>query len=321
MPNLNIPLIGDVSLNDPSTPPETTSTAADDTNPTSPSQATRCRDRPTAADFFDSPPLHSQEPPPDVRTPPAPSVQDLPPENELPSAPPRPQHLPGCLNTNVQHCDTLGSPIEIGPSEEALPTADVTTDLHAFRSKWLAIFDEDLDWPTFSAHCEDYAREGRQLAQSIATHRRPRPAPRRPKRPSARPPVDNRRITVADPVAARRIQQLYRLSKKLAARKILGDDSPNFTGSTDDAFNIFSSSFGQRDCNTDALKEELKSFVPTTETDESLFDPPTPEELQQKLRSLTNSAPGKDRLEYRHIRMIDSKCEILARIYSFCFSS
>ncbi|XP_028416354.1 uncharacterized protein LOC114540350 [Dendronephthya gigantea] len=278
-----------------------------------------------AVDFFpENNTTHNPQSPPKstpVPNSPPPTIQDLPPDDEMPANPPRPQHLPNLANHPVHHWDALGSPIEIGPSEVTLPTADITTDLNAFRTKWLGIFDEDLDWQSFSNHCETYAREARSLAQTISSTRRPKPAPRRPNRPSARPPIDNRRPTTADPIASRRIQQLYRMSKKRAARKILGDDSPNYTGSPDEAFNFFSTSFGQRECNLDALKEHLQSYVPTTETDDSLFDAPSAEELQQKLRSLSNSAPGKDRLEYRHIRLIDPKCEILARMYRFCFTS
>jgi hypothetical protein len=59
--------------------------------------------------------------------------------------------------------------------------------------------------------------------------------------------------------------------------------------------------------------------VPSAETDHSLFTPPSPEELSTKLRSMANSAPGKDRLEYRHLRLFDPKCEILAEMFRHCF--
>ncbi len=159
------------------------------------------------------------------------------------------------------------------------------------------------------------------MAQAIFSTRRPQPTKCRPNRPSARPPIDNRRPTHADPVASCRIQQLYRLSKKRAARKILGDDSPNYSGSPTEAFNFFNTTFSPRTLDPSQVNEELKSFCPMAEVDDSLFDPPTPAELQQKLQAMSNSAPGKDRLEYRHLRALDPKCEILAKMYRFCFAA
>ena len=113
-------------------------------------------------------------------------------------------------------------------------------------------------------------------------------------------------------------QDLAGRSKKRAARKVLGEDSPAFEGSIEDAHTFFSQTFSHRDCNIDHLKEQLNEHVPTADTDERLFDPPTPDELSNKLRSMANSAPGKDRLEYRHLRLLAPKCELLAKIYRHC---
>ena len=42
--------------------------------------------------------------------------------------------------------------------------------------------------------------------------------------------------------------------------------------------------------------------------------------MYKKLRSLANSAPGSDRVEYRHLKAVDPKCEVLALIYRRCMS-
>ena len=60
---------------------------------------------------------------------------------------------------------------------------------------------------------------------------------------------------------------------------------------------------------------------PSRLTTPSSPHPPTPEELSQKLRSFSNSAPGKDRLEYRHLCLLDPKCEILACMFKHCFEA
>jgi hypothetical protein len=123
----------------------------------------------------------------------------------------------------------------------------------------------------------------------------------------------------SDPSAAKLLQHLYRVSKKRAARKIFGDESPGYNGTIDDATEYFTTTFGPRPCDTTHLLEELASFVPSAETVHSLFTPPSPEELSNKLRSMSNSAPGKDRLEYCHLRLLDPKCEILPKMFRHCF--
>jgi hypothetical protein len=69
------------------------------------------------------------------------------------------------------------------------------------------------------------------------------------------------------------------------------------------------------------MLKELTSFVPSAETDQSLFTQPSPVELSTKLCSMSNSAPGKYRLEYRHLCLLDPKCEILAKMFSHCFNA
>ena len=150
----------------------------------------------------------------------------------------------------------------------------------------------------------------------------PKPAVRRPDRPSARPPVDYRCPTHTDHTAAQRLQHLYGISKKRAARKIFGNDSPGFDGTTEDtATNYFTAAFGPRTCDTNTLQEDLSAHVPSVQPDDSLFAPPTPEELSFKLRGMANSAPGRDRLEYRHLRLLNPKCHILAKLYHHCFNA
>ncbi len=68
----------------------------------------------------------------------------------------------------------------------------------------------------------------------------------------------------------------------------------------------------------DAVKNGLNDHVPSGPKDESLGDPITPDKISKKLRSLSNSAPGTDRVEYRHLKSIDPKGEVLCSIYNRC---
>jgi hypothetical protein len=156
----------------------------------------------------------------------------------------------------------------------------------------------------------------------IAHYRSPKkvPAPRHPNRPSACPANNNRQPIGYNPVETRKIQTLYHISKKRAARKIIADSKPSYSGSVDDANVFFTRVFGTRSCDMDNLKAGLSDFVPSGPTDDSLGAPTTPKEVEKKLKSLSNSAPGADRVEYRHLKSIDLKGSLLSSIFNHCLT-
>ena len=254
-------------------------------------------------------------------------------ETDLQSSPPVPDSTPisptpsppGNLNiaASEQQPETARcpSPLLEDPSMPTFPTNETATTLEAFRLEYQLKFDDDMDFATFSALTGSFAQDALNLARSLSSQQRPKPAARRPDCPSARPAIDHRRPSAMDHTAAKRLQHLYRISKKRAARKIFGDDSPGFNGTLEDATTFFTATFGHRECNTAKLQEDLSNFVPSADIDDTLFDPPSPQELAAKLRTMANSAPGKDRLEYRHLRLLDPKCQILSKIYRHCFAA
>ena len=87
-------------------------------------------------------------------------------------------------------------------------------------------------------------------SEAVSSQQCPRSAQRRPDRPSACPPIDRHRPLPSDPLAAKRLQHLYRVSKKRAARKIFGEERPSYDGTLEDATTYFTQTFGPRPCNT-----------------------------------------------------------------------
>ena len=92
-----------------------------------------------------------------------------------------------------------------------------------------------------------------------------------------------------------------------------------YTGSLHDAESYFRKSFDFKTCDIDALKKSLDSHVPSVEIDDSLFNPPTKEEIVCKLKSVSNTSPGPDKIEYRHLKRIDPDGIILSLIFNSCF--
>ena len=111
----------------------------------------------------------------------------------------------------------------------------------------------------------------------------------------------NRRHLNYNPILARKIQSLYRISKKRAARQVLNNNSPSYSGTVDDAKSFFTDVFNHKDCNSELIKEKLQESVPSGPVDVNLTVNPTCVEITKKLRSLSNSAPGSDKVEYRHL--------------------
>ena len=188
--------------------------------------------------------------------------------------------------------------------------------LEQFRRDWEATFSQDLTWDDFSQACVVFVDAALPLAREISSAARTRPGPRRP---AARPPNPNRRQPQFDAREAQRIQTLYRNSRKRAVRKVIGDNSPFYTCTSSEAATYFQTTFGHRACDPVALQQELNEHVPIGPSDEGLCYTPTADEISKKLHQMANSSPGKDRLEYRHIKSIDPSCKLLTLIFARCF--
>ena len=176
--------------------------------------------RPRAADFFDLPP---------------PVLEDLPESENVTTPPPRPCTLPPSNPPNLTPAPTIQSPIGEDPSTASFPSSQTTTSLHDFRERYNLEFDEDMDFHDFQRLTQQFTADAVNLARTVSSQQRPCPAQHRPDRPSARPPIDRRRPLSSDSSAAKRLQHLYRVSKKRAAWKIFGDESPGYNGTLDDA--------------------------------------------------------------------------------------
>ena len=124
-----------------------------------------------------------------------------------------------------------------------------------------------------------------------------------------------------DPVAARRIQGLYRHSKKWAARKLLSDNHVQYSRTVEDATTYFTAVFEEKYANANVLGEGLNTYVKNAKDHEltaALYDGISEGEIAMKLRSAANTAPGADRCEYAHLKRVDPSGKILAVMFNRC---
>ena len=251
-----------------------------------------------------SPPPPSPRPPPSPPSPhPPPVIEDLSPDDDPPSiSPPRP---------DASHND---------PDIPHDPNPDIE-DLPEFTQIWMGRIASTSTFPEFEDMCSRFATaardEGRIRASQRQTKRRSA-QPRPQDRPPARAPPSNRRILTFNPIEARRLQTFYRLSRKRAMRTIVADNNIQYTGSSADATTYFTETHSEKPIDTDLLIETLGKYVPSAKPDVDFLEPFADFTIAQKLRSMANSAPGKDKLEYNHLKLVDPEAKVLQLIYNRC---
>ncbi|XP_045029421.1 uncharacterized protein LOC123472237 [Daphnia magna] len=118
-----------------------------------------------------------------------------------------------------------------------------------------------------------------------------------------------------------KLQRLYSLYPRRAVRKILEEESIGYTGTKDLAAAFLESTYSQTPPSTNQVECARAHFDrcewknPTSEELRILSSPPSPEEIKHRLGKACNTAPGRDGLEYRHLRALDTSGHLLASIY------
>ena len=210
---------------------------------------------------------------------------------------------------------------DLDASQELLMEPGDLDKLNEFRSLWIERFKEEHSWDEFCTKCEQFATEAREMAQYLNKPKEQKSKTTADPPPPPRRPANGRPFRRFNPVEARRIQGLYRHSKKRAARKLLNDVSVSYTGTQIDAETYFEGVLSEKQCNTNLLSEALRAHVPNgvdEETTKNLKDTISESEVAAKLRSAANTAPGADRVEYAHLKKIDPSGKILTPVFNTC---
>ena len=220
-----------------------------------------------------------------------------------------PSHANPSLSASSDHNDDI--PFNPNPDVENVPE---------FVTTWSSKLTSAVDFDNFCRVCDDLAsamlERGKSMSnRSSGTRGPPRPASLRPNRSAPHP---HRARIHNNPREARRIQTLFRLSKKRAARQILRENNVVYTGTKDQAHQHFSDSFGMKYVNIEDVLESLCEHVPSTNVDPSLMTPFSNKEIKAKLVSMSNSAPGRDRIEYRHLKLVDPDGSLLQVLFNRC---
>ena len=121
---------------------------------------------------------------------------------------------------------------------------------------------------------------------------------------------------------ASRLQKLYRTSKKRAMRTVLDGSDTKYTGSEETLMEYFTEVFSPREVDKEIIGVDSSLLFPNSaqarESGSDLLRPVSQREVSMRLSRMSNSAPGKDRLEYRHIRQADGAFRVTVAIFNRC---
>ncbi|CAB4020188.1 Hypothetical predicted protein [Paramuricea clavata] len=80
----------------------------------------------------------------------------------------------------------------------------------------------------------------------------------------------------------------------------------------------FTDTFSTSTIDVDELISSLSDNISLTGIDHSLMEAMSNKKIKDKLKCMSNSAPGKDKVEYRHLKLVDPNCDILGLIFNKC---
>jgi hypothetical protein len=122
-----------------------------------------------------------------------------------------------------------------------------------------------------------------------------------------------RRLNI-NPEDPKYIQKVYKRNRRKAIRTILGEDGRRCSIDRQVVENHFKETAARKTCdqtlyeNVDAPEE--RNCIPTSRI--------TPDEVARKLKKCENTAPGDDRITYKHWKTVNPACTALATIFNIC---
>ena len=124
------------------------------------------------------------------------------------------------------------------------------------------------------------------------------------------------------PEDALAIQRLYGRYPRKALRKMLGEESPSYSGGRDRLERYIAETYHDRAVSRGQIAEARRLYndcewePPTEEEAEMLQSPPSADEVLRRLRRTINTSPGMDRVEWRHLKVINRTGSLLQTVLS-----
>lgn len=106
-----------------------------------------------------------------------------------------------------------------------------------------------------------------------------------------------------------------------AVRKVLGDSSQCYTGSSESASSFLCGAYDQQRPDPSAIQDARSTYdsciwtQPSDDESNCLASPPSREDITWKLKRASNTAPGADGVEYKNISRLDPDGRLLELLY------
>jgi len=234
-------------------------------------------------------------------------------------------------NNDSSYESPASSPSQLG---RLVAPGDAVCPLEAFRSVWGARIEacntvQCLD-STLTKCSAEWLKLSATPEDSTSSQKRP-PPPKKPpdahrKRSQNRQQQRIRRSKQTQNDQKSKIQRLFSLYPRRAVRKILEEESTGYSGTKETATAFLKETYCQPAPSQEQVESARAQFdhcdwKQTTDDDIRLLSaPPSLSEIKLKLGKAANTAPGRDGLEYRHLRSLDGNGELLATIYRAVWS-
>ena len=178
------------------------------------------------------------------------------------------------------------------------------------------------DWLAKSSRTLDSSLEGPRPRPQLATTA----ASARSKRNQSRQLQRQKKKEKAGSQEASRVQRLFNIYPKRAVRKVLGERPLQYTGSTEQATLYLSETYVRNPLSPIELHKARTLYdsccweAPSDSQMSYLDHPPSCLEIGRRLSRASNTAPGEDKLEYRHLRLLDPQGRLLETIFDKVWS-
>ena len=238
-------------------------------------------------------------------------------------------HGPGVVGEQGPHA--ILEEEERGPAEPSQPMSGQPNQMveGTFAALWAGAFrncqsQQDLDG-VLARCCDDWVHKAsgaQNTEQEAAPIRGNNPQVEKRPRHQSRQVQRIRQKKSRNADKARQIQKLFKVYPRRAVRQVMGEKSPRYTGTKEDA-EVYLKRTYQRSTPSNSQCDRAKKLydacqwsTPDEDMTNYLVMPPSREEIQMKLKKAMNSAPGADGLEYRHLRSLDPTGQLLEEVFA-----
>ncbi|GFS18488.1 reverse transcriptase [Elysia marginata] len=124
------------------------------------------------------------------------------------------------------------------------------------------------------------------------------------------------------PEDASKLQKLYGRYPRKALRKVLGEESPYYSGGRDRLQQYVAATYHDMNVNRDNVAEARRLFDgcqwehPDGEETLLLQSPPSADEILRRLKRTVNTSPGMDGIKWRHLKAVDRTGILLYTVLS-----